>query len=73
MALTVDQLTRARDSLVEARAQGVRKLRDQKGEEIKYKSDGEMARALAALDSEIAAMASGPRSSTIRFTTSKGL
>ena len=40
---------------------------------IKYKSDVEMARALAALDSEIAAMTSGPRPSTIRFSTSKGL
>ena len=58
---------------LEARAQGVRKLRDQNGEEIEYKSDGEMARALAALDSEIAAMTSGPRPSTIRFSTSKGL
>ena len=73
MALTVDQLSRWRASLLEARAQGVRKLRDQNGEEIEYKSDGEMARALAALDSEIAAMTSGPRPSTIRFTTSKGL
>ncbi len=45
----------------------------QNGEEIEYKSDGEMARALAVLDSEIAAMTSGPRPSTIRFTTSKGL
>ncbi len=73
MALTVDQLTRARDSLLEARAQGVRRLRDQNGEEVEYRSDGEMARALAALDSEIMAVTNGARASTIRFTTSKGL
>jgi hypothetical protein len=73
MALSIAQLARARDSLLEARAQGVRRVRDQNGEEIEYKSDGEMARALAALDSEIAAITSGPRPTIVTFNTSKGL
>lgn len=72
MALTVPELQAARDALLRARAQGVRVFQDQNGERVEYKSDGEMARALASLDSEIAAAASRP-SSVIRFQTSKGL
>jgi hypothetical protein len=72
MALTLQELTTARDGLLRARAQGVRRYVDQNGESVEYKSDSEMARALAALDSEIAAASSGPPS-TIIFRTSKGL
>lgn len=71
MALSVDQLTKARDALLTARAGGVRRVRDQNGEEIEYRSDTEMARALAALDSEIA-KANGAIPRTLHFTTSKG-
>lgn len=71
MALTVDQLSKARDALLTARAGGVRRVRDQTGEEVEYRSDAEMARALAALDSEIA-KASGAIPRTLHFTTSKG-
>jgi hypothetical protein len=44
---------------------------DQNGEEVEYKSDSEMARALAALDAEIAAF-TRPMPSSFHFTTSKG-
>lgn len=72
MALTLTELTTARDALLRARAAGVRRVRDQSGEEVEYRSDAEMARALAALDSEIAG-ASAARPNTIHFTTSKGV
>jgi hypothetical protein len=72
MALTLSELTTARDDLQRARAQGVRRFKDQNGEEVEYRSDSEMARALAALDSAIAAASSGPPS-TFTFRTSKGL
>ncbi len=71
MALTLAELTSARDALLRARAGGMRRVRDQNGEEIEYRSDAEMARALAALDSEIAALATRPPS-TFHFATSKG-
>jgi hypothetical protein len=67
----MEQLTRFRDELKDARYSGVRRFVDQNGETVEYKSDSEMARAIAALDSEIAAAARPP--STIIFRTSKGL
>ena len=72
MALTLPELTVARDSLFKARMGGVTTFRDQNGELITYKSDSEMARALAALDAEIAAASRRP-ASTIVFRTSKGI
>ena len=72
MALTLAELTAARDALLRARAAGVRRVRDKSGEEVEYRSDAEMARALAALDSEISA-ASTAWPSTIYFHTSKGV
>lgn len=72
MALPLDQLTKARDALFAARAGGVRRVRDQNGEEVEYRSDFEMARALAALDAEIA-KASGAVPRILTFTTSKGV
>lgn len=71
MALTLSEMTAARDALLRARVGGFRRVRDQNGEEIEYRSDAEMARALAALDSEIEALANRPPS-TFHFTTSKG-
>ena len=73
MALTLHQLQVARDSLVEARATGVMTFRDQNGEIVTYKSDREMASALAAVDREIAALSGTRPAHTIRFNTSKGL
>jgi hypothetical protein len=69
---TVAELTKMRADLHAARMTGAREFRDQNGETVVYKSDSEMARALAALDAEIAAAQSRPPS-TIRFKTSKGL
>lgn len=72
MALTVEQLTKARDDLIESRASGVRRVRDQNGEEVEYKSDAQMAAALAALDRQIAEATGQAAPHTIRFHTSKG-
>lgn len=72
MALTLGELTAARDTLFKARSGGVLTYRDQNGELVTYKSDSEMARALAALDAEIAAASRRP-ASTILFRTSKGI
>jgi len=68
----LSDLLRFRADLLEARFSGVRRLRDQNGEEIEYRSDSEMARALASLNQIIAAAQSRPATS-IRFSTSKGL
>lgn len=69
---TVAELTKMRADLLAARAGGVRRFRDQNGEEVEYRSDSEMARALAALDAEIAAKSARP-ANTIHFKMSKGL
>lgn len=61
-----------REKLQDARFSGVRTVRDSNGEEITYRSQGEIERAIAALDSEIAALTSR-RASLIRLQTSKGL
>lgn len=73
MALTVDQLTRARDALIAARAQGVRTYRDANGEAVEYRSDREMAAALAHLDRLIAEAGGRTTPRTILVKTSKGL
>lgn len=72
MALTLATLQSARDALLKARASGIRRVRDQNGEETEYRSDSEMARALAALDSEIAAL-NGKPPTIFHFQTSKGV
>lgn len=69
---TLSQLQRLRDELVDARFSGVRTVRDSNGEELTYKSDNEMRAALAALDSEIAALQRKPIG-FVRVQTSKGL
>ncbi len=69
---TLGELIQMRAELFKARMNGAREIRDQNGETIVFKGDAEMARALAALDSEIAAAQRRP-SNTIRFRTSKGL
>lgn len=72
MALSLPELTAARDSLFMAIAGGVLNFRDQNGESVTYASMGEMRTALAMLDSQIAAASKRP-ASTILFRTSKGL
>lgn len=66
---TLAELTTMRAALFAARMNGAREFRDQNGETVVFKSDAEMARALAALDAEISG-AAAPR--TLTFTTSKG-
>lgn len=73
MALTPGQLLKARDDLWAARASGTLSYRDQNGEEITYKSDRQMAAALAALDRQIAELAGRRAPNVIYFRTSKGL
>ncbi|MFD1703358.1 phage head-tail joining protein [Methylopila henanensis] len=62
----------ARVELEEARYNGVRRVRDANGEEVEYRSDAELARAMVALDQEIATMAGRTRNA-FTFRTSKGL
>lgn len=69
---TLAQLQEWRDRLQDARYSGVRRVRDSNGEEVEYRSDSELARALAAVDAEIAG-ASRPRQSIIYPLTSKGV
>ncbi|SLN77519.1 phage head-tail joining protein [Roseisalinus antarcticus] len=71
MPLTAAELTAARDALLRARAEGVRRFREQNGEDVEYRSDAEMARARAVQDSEIARAASA-RPASLRFITTKG-
>lgn len=66
------RLRRYREDLQDARYSGTRAVQDSNGERIEFKSDAEMARALASIDSEIAAL-QRRRSSIIYMQTSKGL
>lgn len=66
-------LQKRRETLFEARTNGLRSFRDQNGEEVAYSSDREMAAALAVLDREIASLSGSRPPSTIIFRTSKGL
>lgn len=72
MAASLQQLQAWRDALFEARLSGVREVRDQNGEAVVYRSDSEMARAIAAADAAIAAVQRAAPS-VIKFQTSKGL
>lgn len=69
---TLADLIKWRDALFRARLSGVREITDQNGEKVRYGTDAEMARALAAADSAIAAANRAP-SATILFRTSKGI
>lgn len=70
-ALTLSELETMRENLVRARLNGVREVRDQNGETVQYKSDREMAAALASVESEIARLQSNTVKQ-VRFTTTKG-
>lgn len=71
-ALTLADLQTSRDALLRALASGERRVRDQNGEEIEYRSVFEMQRALGVVESRIAAMQTAVPN-VIRFNTSKGL
>lgn len=66
------KLRQHREALESVRYSGTRSIRDSNGQEVVYRSQGEIERAIAALDSEIAAL-TRRRSSLIHLQTSKGL
>jgi len=68
---TIAELTKMRADLFAARMNGTRSFQDQNGERVEFKSDNEMAKAMAALDAEIA-KASGAAPRVLHFNTSKG-
>jgi hypothetical protein len=70
-ALTLNELESLRAALVRARLNGVREVRDQNGETVTYKSDREMAGALASVEAEIARLQS-TTIKQVRFRTTKG-
>lgn len=72
MVAPLPDLIAWRDALFKARLSGVREVTDQNGERVRYGTDLEIARALAAADAAIAA-AGRVAPSTVRFSTSKGL
>lgn len=69
-ALTVQELMSLRDELVRQLGRGVMSVTDANGEAVTYASPAAMQRAIAALETRIAAMQS-PAPNTIRFNTSK--
>lgn len=71
MAIGADELITLRDALIRARAKGVR-LVQMGGERVEYRTDEEMAAAIADLDARIR-NASTPRSVAVKFSTSKGM
>ena len=75
MSSDLSDLRKWRDALFEARLRGVRRVRDSTGEEVEYRSDAEISRALAAVDRAIAEAEAGRSRPilSIRFNTSKGL
>jgi len=73
MALSLTNLQRWRDGLVAARFKGIREVQDQNGERVAFKSDSEMAKAIASADRMIAELQGNAPPSTILFRTSKGI
>lgn len=69
---TLAELLGQRSELEAARNGGLRALQDASGRRVEYKTDAEMATAIAALDRQIAALRGGPIT-TVRITSSKGL
>ncbi len=71
---TLPQLVAYRERLMDARYSGIRSVRDSSGEEIHYRSDGELAAALGAVNREIQIRESELGCSRIVYPqTSKGL
>ncbi|AUM72922.1 phage head-tail joining protein [Paracoccus jeotgali] len=68
----VYRLHQFREELQDARFSSVRSFTDSNGESVQYRSQAEIERAIAALDSEIAQLQRG-RMALIRLQTSKGL
>ncbi|TRD22094.1 phage head-tail joining protein [Palleronia caenipelagi] len=70
--MTLDELLSARDRLRRARFKGITTV-TLDGETLTYKSDAQMAAALAAIEAEITNLSGGSRPRTIYPKTSKGL
>ena len=70
-ALTFAELESLRAELVRARLNGARVVTDANGESVTFKSDAEMAGALASVESEIARLQS-TTIKQVRFRTTKG-
>lgn len=71
---TLPELVNMRERLISARYSGTRSIRDSSGEEIQYKSDAEMASAIAAVNREIQIRESELGCSRVVYPrTSKGL
>lgn len=68
----VQTLREYRDKLQDARFSGVRTFTDSNGESVSYRSQAEIERAIAAIDSEIFNLQRG-RTALIRMQSSKGL
>ena len=68
---TLSKLLEYRESLEDARYSGTQRVRDSNGEEVEFRGERELARALAAVNRQIAAYDGTAR--TIKFQTSKGL
>src|SRR5262245_27589365 len=71
-ALTLSELQGMRAGLIRARMSGSRRVKDQNGEEVEYRSDAELDQALRNCDALIAQMQSGAQPNVIRFRTTKG-
>lgn len=69
---TVAELTKMRADLFAARMGGARAFHDSNGERVEFKSDAEMAKAMAALDAELAKATGAAAPRVLHFTTSKG-
>lgn len=70
--MTLEELTACRDKLRRARFKGVMTVTID-GETITYKTDAQMASALASIEAEISKLTRGPRQRTTYPTTTKGL
>lgn len=69
---SLETLQAQREKLAATRYDGVASYRDANGERVDYRTDAEISRALATLDSEIAAL-QRKRLSIVKIQTSKGV
>lgn len=73
MAIPLPNLEAYRDELIRALASGTRRVKDQNGEEIEFRTTGETVRALRDIEARIAALkAGGAAPSKITFSPTKG-
>jgi hypothetical protein len=73
VAIPTGDLATMRDNLNKARASGVLTVRDSDGSEITYKTDAQMATAVAAINAQIADAGRSQPVKSVTFKSSKGL